>query len=72
MMIKHEEKHCPRCQIVFECKAGNIMQCQCNTIQLAPEERVYIESTFDECLCVNCLRDLQKEYILSGVKHIHK
>jgi len=64
-MCKHEDKHCPRCQTLFECKAGSIMLCQCNTIQLSAEERAYVGAKFDDCLCAACLAVLQKEYILS-------
>ena len=71
-MRKHEEKHCPRCNIVFECKAGSIMLCQCSAIQLSVEERVYVESKFEDCLCINCLRYLQNEYVLFKEKHIYK
>ena len=71
-MCKHEEKHCPRCNIVFECKAGSIMLCQCSAIQLSVEERVYVESKFEDCLCINCLRYLQNEYVLFKEKHIYK
>jgi hypothetical protein len=61
-MCKHEQKNCPRCNTAFECKAGNIAQCQCSGIQLTLEERVYAESKFEDCLCVNCLQALQREY----------
>ena len=71
-MCKHEEKHCSRCNIVFECKAGSIMLCQCSAIQLSVEERVYVESKFEDCLCINCLRYLQNEYVLFKEKHIYK
>jgi hypothetical protein len=71
-MCKHEEKYCPRCSIAFECKAGTIMQCQCSGIQLSLEERVYVESKFEDCLCINCLAALQKEYVLFKEKHIYR
>jgi Cysteine-rich CWC len=71
-MCKHEDKHCPRCNRLFECKAGTITQCQCSAIQLTLEERVYMESKFEDCLCINCLAALQKEYILFKEKHIYK
>jgi hypothetical protein len=71
-MCKHEEKHCPRCNIVFECKAGSIALCQCSTIQLSVEERVYVESKFEDCLCVHCLQALQKEYLIFKEKHIYR
>ena len=71
-MCKHEDKHCPRCNIVFECKAGSIMICQCSTIQLSVEERAYVELKFEDCLCVDCLRVLQKEFVVFKEKHIYR
>ena len=71
-MCKHEEKKCQRCRALFECKAGSIMLCQCNGIQLTTEERAYIETKYEDCLCVNCLRILQTEYILFKEKFIYK
>jgi Cysteine-rich CWC len=71
-MCKHEEKHCPRCNIIFECKAGTIMQCQCSAIQLSLEERVYVESKFEDCLCMDCLLALQSEYVIFKEKHIYR
>jgi hypothetical protein len=71
-MCKHEEKHCPRCSIAFECKAGTIMQCQCSSIQLTVEESAFILAKYDGCLCINCLRDLQKKYGHFKAKYIFK
>ena len=61
-MCSHEEKKCPRCGETFECKPGSIMQCQCSSIQFTEAERMYVESEFNDCLCINCLVFLQKEY----------
>ena len=61
-MHKHELKNCCRCYASFECKAGSITECQCSQIQLTNEERIYIEDKFSDCLCLNCLAALQKEY----------
>ena len=61
-MAQHEHKNCPRCNTDFECKVGNITDCQCNQITLNYEERVYIESLFSDCLCINCLRRLKENY----------
>ena len=58
----HEEKHCQKCGQTFECKAGSIMQCQCAGIQLTAEERAFIEKKYEDCLCINCLEILQREY----------
>ena len=71
-MSKHEQKLCPRCKITFECKAGSIMQCRCSAINLAAEERAYIEAKYDDCLCVECLSALQKKYIHFKEKYILK
>ncbi len=71
-MNKHEEKNCPKCNLVFECKAGSIMQCQCSKIQISAEERAYIETKYDECLCINCLIRLQKEFVHFKEKFIFK
>lgn len=71
-MNKHEQKQCPRCKDLFECKAGSIMQCQCSSIQLSIEERIYIETRFDECLCINCLVKLKQEYAIFKKTHIYK
>ncbi len=61
-MPHHEEKICPRCQARFECKVGSINLCQCQTVRLTDEERAYIQSRFDDCLCANCLLELKREY----------
>ena len=60
--IKHEEKICPCCQTVFECKAGSILLCQCSTVQLTARERAFIESRYEDCLCATCLVGIQKEF----------
>ena len=66
-MPDHENKTCERCNTTFECKAGSITQCQCNTIQLSPDERAYIASKYTDCLCANCLLALKAE-----INTIHK
>lgn len=71
-MCKHEEKLCPRCSIAFECKVGTIMQCQCSAIQLTIEESAFIQAKYEDCLCINCLHDLQKKYDHFRTKHILK
>ena len=58
----HEEKHCPKCGKAFECKPGNITQCQCSGVQLTAEERSFIEKQYEDCLCIACLRLLKSEY----------
>jgi Cysteine-rich CWC len=55
-MCKHEEKKCPVCNVTFECKPGNIVQCQCYGILLSPEEKALLEEKYDDCLCRRCLK----------------
>lgn len=61
-MPHHEIKVCPSCHSQFECKAGNITECQCSQILLSSDEAIYIENNFGGCLCLNCLKILQQEY----------
>ncbi len=63
-MATHETKPCPRCKRNFECKVGNISECQCSQVQLSYEERVFIESKYTDCLCGQCLQTLQFQYRL--------
>jgi hypothetical protein len=45
-MPQHENKSCPRCNKTFECKVGNVLECQCSQIQLSYEEKVFIEDKY--------------------------
>ncbi|PWU04442.1 MAG: hypothetical protein C5B52_01525 [Bacteroidetes bacterium] len=59
---KHETKVCPRCGKYFECKMGDIQNCQCFTVQLSPPARDMVSEKFDDCLCNACLKAIQAEY----------
>ncbi|MEN9686818.1 MAG: hypothetical protein RLZZ28_2604 [Bacteroidota bacterium] len=63
-MPTHETKNCSRCARDFECKLGNINECQCSGVLLTYEERVYIENMYTDCLCEKCLKALQFQYLL--------
>jgi len=71
-MCMHEEKTCPGCSLVFECKAGSITECQCYSIQLNNEERIFIEECYDDCLCKNCLLELKNRYLVFKEKYLWK
>jgi hypothetical protein len=63
---KYEIKSCPRCGTKFECKPGNITQCQCYSVSLTKDESVFIKEIYDECLCAKCLfkmKNLFKEKV---------
>lgn len=61
MMEKHETKQCPCCGAAFECKPGNITQCQCYGIKLDEETKQYLEKKYGDCLCRACLSGEGKE-----------
>ena len=56
-----KSKVCPRCQASFECKVGSIQQCQCSSIYLSDIEQEYVNTRYDDCLCVGCLVEVQSE-----------
>lgn len=62
MNSKYEMKTCPRCGKTFECKPGNITQCQCYRVSLTREESVFIKEIYDDCLCAECLESLKIIY----------
>ncbi len=61
-MCQHEIKNCQRCNTVFECKPGSITQCQCFEIVLTTEQRAFLEQRFTDCLCNNCLVQVQSGF----------
>ena len=63
-MCKHEEKKCPRCGRSFECKVGNVNQCQCSGISFTEEEKKFIGEKYNDCLCRDCLLELKNRYMM--------
>jgi Cysteine-rich CWC len=70
-MCQHETKNCPRCDIPFECKPGNITHCQCYSIVFNPEEKAFIEQRYNDCLCKACLLQLKDQVELFKEKFIY-
>ncbi|MDF2380007.1 cysteine-rich CWC family protein [Nostoc ellipsosporum NOK] len=68
-MSCHEQRKCPRCGNGFECKPGNITECQCFGIALTDEQRSWIEQKYSDCLCRDCLQHLQQQVNLFREKH---
>ncbi|MBS1760493.1 MAG: cysteine-rich CWC family protein [Bacteroidetes bacterium] len=68
----HETKTCSRCGAGFECKPGNITQCQCFNLPLSDEQKAYIEMRYNDCLCRNCLIHLSSELNFFIEKYIYK
>ncbi|MBS1743847.1 MAG: cysteine-rich CWC family protein [Bacteroidetes bacterium] len=67
---KHEEKYCPRCGNVFECRVGNILNCQCYGVELTTEVTAHISREYDECLCRACLLEMSER--IRGSDKINK
>ncbi|HEX7844425.1 MAG TPA: cysteine-rich CWC family protein [Chitinophagaceae bacterium] len=68
----HETKKCPRCNSPFECKPGNITQCQCYGLKISDEEKAFIEQRYEDCLCRNCLLQLKNQVELFKEKFIYR
>jgi uncharacterized protein (UPF0212 family) len=61
-MCKHEQKNCPRCGNQFECKVGDISNCQCYAVQLNDKEIKFIAERYVDCLCAACMKAMKSEY----------
>ncbi len=71
-LFMHEKKNCPGCGHVFECKPGNITQCQCYGILLSEEIKAYMEQQYNDCLCRDCLEKMNTEFELFKEKFIYR
>jgi hypothetical protein len=71
-MCQHEKKNCPRCRTTFDCKPGNITQCQCYGFLVSEELKIYLEQRYDDCLCKNCLEYLSVELNFFKEKYIFR
>ncbi|MBG9376268.1 cysteine-rich CWC family protein [Panacibacter sp. DH6] len=69
-MPKHEPKVCPRCNNEFECRAGDITNCQCSAVALTVEEQAFIEDRYNDCLCTGCLHALKNRYVFFKEKFL--
>lgn len=58
-MNTHELKYCPRCNSTFECKAGKILLCQCNKVNLNEREKEYLKNNYNDCLCIVCIEEIK-------------
>jgi hypothetical protein len=58
MQEKHELKYCRRCFEQFTCKVGDVLACQCSTVQLSPTTKDFLLETTYDCLCANCMSEV--------------
>jgi hypothetical protein len=59
---KHETKTCPRCNGIFECRVNDIVNCQCQGIIIGGDVWEFISNLYSNCLCKNCLLEINKKY----------
>ena len=62
---KHEKKTCPRCGNSFECKVGDIVNCQCHGIKFTNDMMSFVSKHYDDCLCRGCLMELNGERVVN-------
>lgn len=55
------EKICPICGCKFVCLSDKITECQCIKVELTPKQREVIRQQFDNCLCIDCLKNIGKK-----------
>ncbi|MDH5711846.1 MAG: cysteine-rich CWC family protein [Gammaproteobacteria bacterium] len=58
-MADNKPKTCPRCNNIFECNADAGRHCQCAQVELTQADREYIALQYDDCLCVDCLKQIR-------------
>jgi Cysteine-rich CWC len=68
-MTKHEEKFCPRCKAIFECKVGSVALCQCRGVSLNDAQLRFIRQHFNDCLCAKCMTEMRKDYNIQQFKN---
>lgn len=59
-VCKHENKTCPRCSVVFECKVGDITRCQCYSVKLNDVQRDFLSHHYADCLCAACMKEIAR------------
>ncbi len=58
--MKHETKSCPRCGELFECKVGDVLNCQCSQAEVCKETHHFLAQTQYDCLCQGCLSEINQ------------
>ena len=58
--IKRGEKLCERCRCKFECRADDILNCDCSQIKISGKVIELVRKKYKGCLCVNCLKELNQ------------
>ncbi|WP_110309691.1 cysteine-rich CWC family protein [Dysgonomonas alginatilytica] len=57
------DKTCPCCSSTFTCRVDKIELCNCTKLNLRDGVRQYIKTTYGNCLCFDCLKNLNDQFI---------
>ena len=52
-------KLCERCGVKFECKADDISNCNCFSIELSHLVQAELKEKYHDCLCADCLKRIE-------------
>ncbi len=53
-------KSCPRCSRDFECRDDDVFSCACIGVSLSKKEQDWLAANYDNCLCLDCLKEIRK------------
>ena len=57
--VRPVNANCPRCGGPFRCGVSD-EHCACFDLQISPALREHVASRYDGCLCIGCLRELNR------------
>ena len=60
-MEKPEPKNCPRCGTAFTCLVEDIDNCPCHVLVLSEPAKVFLKSSYLDCLCTECLIHINQQ-----------
>ncbi|MHC5200819.1 cysteine-rich CWC family protein [Myroides sp. LJL119] len=50
-----KNKLCTHCKAIIDCRAEDIVNCDCTKVNISGELRVFLAKSYHKCLCNNCL-----------------
>jgi hypothetical protein len=59
--MENNTKQCARCNHDFECKPMDIENCMCSSVQLNENELQFLQLTYNDCLCIDCLQAIKQQ-----------
>ncbi|MBB1139610.1 cysteine-rich CWC family protein [Myroides sp. WP-1] len=55
-----KNKVCTRCKTPITCLPETIEHCDCTQVQLHPDAKAFLRSSFHKCLCNTCLEHMNQ------------